>query len=140
MKLLIIKFCLIFSLLIQIKTELCNQVINPTEKKCHAADVTSYYYKCCYYEGRIDLVSKAEKILMALSALGDVSYSYTKERVISFCTPITKENYDDIDAYIENNKEIYAGDESIAFDSVSIDCYGKFIHINLLILILFFIF
>ena len=77
---------------------------------------------------------------MALSSLGDVSYTYTKERVIGFCTPITKENYDDIDDYIENNKEIYAKDESIEFDSVFIDCYGKFIHINLLILILIFIF
>lgn len=140
MKLLIIKFCLIFSLLIQIKTELCNQVVNPTKKKCNAASVTPIYYKCCYFEGKIDLVSKAEKILMALSTLGDYSYTYTKERVFSACISTTKENYDDIDDYIDMYKKIEVDDESIEFDSVSIDCYGKFININLLILILIFIF
>ena len=111
MKLLIIKFCLIFSLLIQIKTDLCNQVVNPTKKKCNAASVTPNNYKCCYFEGKIDLVSKAEKVLMALSTLGDYSYTYTKERVFSGCISITKENYDDIDDYIDIYKKIEVDDE-----------------------------
>jgi hypothetical protein len=139
MKLLIIKFCLIFSLIIQINTDFCYEA-SPKKNKCLEASVTEGYYKCCFFEGRVDLVSTAEKILMALSAFGDVQVQRTEEKIINFCRMISKEDYDDIENYIKKNKEIHIQDESMKFDSVSIDCHGKYFNINLIILIVLLIF
>ena len=125
-------FIILLLLIIDISTKECDEVVFSSKDSCTSASVSSDYYKCCYNEGTIDLTTTSEHVLNLLQ--GEF---HMEQKSLLFCKSLTKNDYDDIDYYIENHKHLeYSNGETVYFDSVSVDCLGVFLKKSIIFFIL----
>ena len=125
-------FIILLLLIIDISTKECDDIIFSSKDSCISASVSSDYYKCCYFEGTIDLTTTSEHILNLLQ--GEF---HMEQKSLIFCNSLTKNDYNDIDNYIKSHKSYeYSNGEKIYFDSVSVDCLGVFLKNNIIFFIL----
>ena len=82
-----------------------NSVDDCQKLKLYTADGVEYKH-CCFLEAKV------------------------KSEDIKWCIPLTQKDYDEIDDYIDKNKE---------YSDVSIDCDSNYIMVSLLSLILLFL-
>ena len=87
------------------------------EDNCHNRKLKDGYYRCCFVEVEGTFDGKKEEGKL--------------------CLPLTKDEYDKIDDFVDaREKDVDAGDE---IDDYSIDCASNYIMISLLSLILLFL-
>ena len=105
---------LVLTLIAQCLSTKCLDPTKPSKAEdCNNRELeSSVYYRCCFYEVE---VKGSEKI--------------------KYCGPVTKEQYDDIDDYVDDYED-KAGD---TVEDFSIDCGSNYIVISILSLILLFI-
>lgn len=79
---------------------------------CNNRELDSGYYRCCFMEVETKKSGKTK-----------------------YCGPVTKEQYDDIDDYIDKAED----NAEVTVEDFSIDCGSNYIVISILSLILLFI-
>ena len=103
---------LVLTLIAQCLSTKCVGAPQPSKAEdCNNRELDSGYYRCCFVEFEMKGIE-------------------TKG-----CTPLTKEQYDDIDDYIDKAKD----DAEVTVEDFSIDCGSNYIVISILSLILLFI-
>ena len=107
---------LVLTLIAQCLSTKCLDPTKPSKAEdCNNRELeSSVYYRCCFYEVE---VKGSEKI--------------------KYCGPVTKEQYDDIDDYIDEVEK--AEKDTVDVEDFSIDCGSNYIVISILSLILLFI-
>ena len=110
----------------------CSEINLATKEICTKAEVTLGYYKCCYYKGKIDLVSTGEKVLSVLSGNTKV-----ENEIITYCVELTEDDYKDINKYIKEHKNKTIDGTTIKFDEVTIDCFCNYHKVTFWILFVF---
>ena len=104
---------LVLTLIAQCLSTKCGDVTQPSKAEdCNNSELDSGEYRCCFIE-------------YELKGFGEMKA----------CGAVTKEQYDDIDDYIDKNEDLL-GD---TVEDFSIDCGSNYIVISILSLILLFI-
>ena len=104
---------LVLTLIAQCLSTKCGDAPLPTKAEdCNNRELDSGEYRCCFIEVEIKKVGKSKA-----------------------CGAVTKEQYDDIDDYVDDYED-KAGD---TVEDFSIDCGSNYIVISILSLILLFI-
>ena len=104
---------LVLTLIAQCLSTKCGDAPLPTKAEdCNNRELDSGEYRCCFIEVEIKKVGKSK-----------------------VCGAVTKEQYDDIDDYVDDYED-KAGD---TVEDFSIDCGSNYIVISILSLILLFI-
>lgn len=105
---------LVLTLIAQCLSTKCVDLTQQPSKAedCNNRELDSGEYRCCFIEIEVKKVGKTK-----------------------YCGPVTKEQYDDIDDYIDKAEDD-AGD---TVEDFSIDCGSNYIVISILSLILLFI-
>ena len=104
---------LVLTLIAQCLSTKCGDAPKPSKAEdCNNRELDSGEYRCCFYEYEV-------------KGFGEMKA----------CGAVTKEQYDDIDDYIDKNEDLL-GD---TVEDFSIDCGSNYIVISILSLILLFI-
>ena len=106
---------LVLTLIAQCLSTECEDGTQPSKAEdCNNRELDSGYYRCCFMEVETKKSGKTK-----------------------YCGPVTKEQYDDIDDYIDEVEK--AEKDTVDVEDFSIDCGSNYIVISILSLILLFI-
>ena len=110
----------------------CLDVQLATKETCTSSEISSGYYKCCYFKGTIDKVSTGEKVLNLFAGT-----NRQENDVLNYCVQVTEGDYNDINKYIKEHKSMTFEEGTIEFDEVYVDCFCNYQKVTFWILFIF---
>ena len=110
----------------------CSSINLATKDTCTKAEVSSEYYKCCYFKGKIDLISTGEKVLNVFAGVSKI-----ENEVMTECVELTEDNYNNIEKYIKEHQTKTVDENTIKFDEVTVDCFCNYQKVTFWILFVF---